>query len=111
MRDTNITDCRYYSSNANLCQEWIAWRQVILGTSFFPAFVTASGELKALGATCTHLDCTVQRRADLGIIWCSCHNGRYDDDGKNISGPPPKPLPKYIVKEDKEVIFVSREDS
>ena len=74
-------------------------------------FVAASGELKALGATCTHLDCTVQRRTDLGIIWCSCHNGRYDDDGKNISGPPPRPLPKYIVKEDSDAIFVSREDA
>ena len=71
--------------------------------------LTGEGELKAMAATCTHLDCTVQHRPDLGIIWCSCHNGRYDLDGKNISGPPPKPLEKYLVNEIKGEIFVSKE--
>ena len=71
--------------------------------------LTGEGELKAMAATCTHLDCTVQHRPDLGIIWCSCHNGRYDLDGKNISGPPPKPLETYIVNEIKGEIFISKE--
>jgi len=71
--------------------------------------LTGEGELKAMAATCTHLDCTVQHRPDLGIIWCSCHNGRYDLDGKNISGPPPQPLEKYVVNEIKGEIFVSKE--
>lgn len=74
-------------------------------------FATESGELKALTATCTHLDCTVQHRPDLGIIWCSCHNGRYDTDGGNISGPPPAPLASYKVNVVDGAIFVSREDS
>ncbi|HHI03562.1 MAG: plastoquinol--plastocyanin reductase [Candidatus Zixiibacteriota bacterium] len=71
--------------------------------------LTGEGELKAMAATCTHLDCTVQHRPDLEIIWCSCHNGRYDLDGKNISGPPPRPLEKYVVNEIKGEIFVSKE--
>lgn len=75
-------------------------------------YITESGELKALEATCTHLDCTVQHRPDLGIIWCSCHNGRYDHDGKNISGPPPRPLMAFTVKEeDSGTIFVTRENA
>jgi cytochrome b6-f complex iron-sulfur subunit len=74
-------------------------------------YQTEHGELKALTATCTHLDCTVQHRPDLGIIWCSCHNGRYDLNGNNISGPPPRPLERYVVKEVEGTIFVSREDS
>ena len=73
--------------------------------------VTGSGELKAMAAQCTHLDCTVQHRPDLGIIWCSCHNGRYDLDGGNISGPPPRPLEKFVVNEVNEDIFVSLEES
>jgi len=73
--------------------------------------VTGTGELKAMAATCTHLDCTVQHRPDLGIIWCACHNGRYDLDGNNISGPPPRPLEKYLIYEVDEDIFVSREDA
>lgn len=74
-------------------------------------FVTEKNELKAMSARCTHLDCTVQHRPDLGILWCSCHNGRYGIDGSNISGPPPRPLASYQVKEVGETIFVSKGDS
>ena len=55
------------------------------------------GEFKALSATCTHLDCTVQYRSDFGLIWCACHNGKYDLNGRNVSGPPPRPLDVYEV--------------
>ena len=74
-------------------------------------FMTDGGDLRALAATCTHLDCTVQHRPDLGIIWCSCHNGRYDTNGQNISGPPPKPLATYTINEVDGTIFVSREEA
>ena len=64
-----------------------------------PAIVirTASGELKAFSAVCTHLNCTVQYRGDLGHIWCACHNGHFDLNGQNIAGPPPRPLDAYVV--------------
>lgn len=55
------------------------------------------GSFRAFSATCTHLDCTVQYREDMGIIWCACHNGKYDLDGRNIEGPPPKPLDEFTV--------------
>jgi Rieske Fe-S protein len=58
---------------------------------------TAAGELRAFSATCTHLDCTVQYRKDMGVIWCACHNGRYDLTGRNIAGPPPRPLDEFRV--------------
>lgn len=80
------------------------------GRSLSIIAVNESGELKALSGTCTHLDCTVQHRPDLGIIWCACHNGRYDLDGLNISGPPPRPLEKFAVNEINGEIFVSKED-
>lgn len=57
----------------------------------------AKGEFKAFSATCTHLDCTVQYRSDFGLIWCACHNGKYDLNGKNVSGPPPRPLDTFEV--------------
>ena len=64
-----------------------------------PAMVVkmASGEIRAFSAQCTHLDCTVQYRDDIQHIWCACHNGHYDLAGKNIQGPPPRPLPTYDV--------------
>jgi cytochrome b6-f complex iron-sulfur subunit len=58
---------------------------------------TASGELRAFTAICTHLNCTVQYRDDLQHIWCACHNGHYDLNGINIEGPPPRPLEQYVV--------------
>lgn len=60
----------------------------------------------ALSARCTHLDCTVQYLKDKNVIWCACHNGKYDLTGRNISGPPPRPLTKYkaIVKGDELMI-------
>jgi Rieske Fe-S protein len=56
-----------------------------------------NGDFKAFSATCTHLDCTVQYREDMGLIWCACHNGKYDLNGKNIEGPPPRPLDAFAV--------------
>jgi len=81
------------------------------GRSLGLIIATEAGELKALAATCTHLDCTVMHRPDLGIIWCACHNGRYDLNGQNISGPPPKPLEQFIVNEIDGEIFVSKENA
>ncbi|OGR86536.1 MAG: hypothetical protein A3A86_06180 [Elusimicrobia bacterium RIFCSPLOWO2_01_FULL_60_11] len=67
----------------------------------------ASG-LLALSATCTHLDCLVQYRDDMGAIWCACHNGKYDLSGKNISGPPPRPLTPFAVKVIRDEIFIAK---
>lgn len=67
-----------------------------------------SGELRAFSASCTHLDCIVQYREDLGHIWCACHNGHFDLNGLNISGPPPRPLETYTVNETADQIVVSR---
>jgi Rieske Fe-S protein len=49
-------------------------------------------EYRAFTATCTHLDCVVEFRKKEQVIWCNCHNGQYDLNGRNVSGPPPKPL-------------------
>jgi cytochrome b6-f complex iron-sulfur subunit len=70
--------------------------------------LTAEGEYRALSAVCTHLSCTVQYRNDLHEIWCACHNGLYDLNGRNISGPPPRPLDAFQVHERGDEIVVSR---
>lgn len=55
------------------------------------------GSFRAFSATCTHLDCTVQFKKEMGIIWCACHNGKYDLNGRNVAGPPPRPLDEFTV--------------
>ena len=67
-----------------------------------------SGELRGFSAVCTHLGCTVQYRPDLGHIWCACHNGHFDLNGRNIAGPPPAPLEAFTVRVRGDEIVVSR---
>ena len=69
---------------------------------------TASGEYRAVSATCTHLSCTVQYRDDLHQVWCACHNGTYDVSGRTVSGPPPRPLEAFDVQVRGDEIFVRR---
>lgn len=54
-------------------------------------------EFKACSATCTHLDCVVEYRKEKNRIWCNCHNGQYDLNGRNVAGPPPRPLTPFKV--------------
>lgn len=69
---------------------------------------TPNDELKAFSAVCTHLACIVQYRSDISHIWCACHNGHFDLNGKNVEGPPPKPLEEYAVNVRGEQIVVSK---
>ena len=69
---------------------------------------TAEGDLRAFSATCTHLACTVQYRKDMGLIWCACHNGKYDLNGRNVSGPPPRPLDEYRVVIQGDEVVISK---
>ncbi len=72
---------------------------------------TSAGELRAFSAVCTHLNCTVQYRPDLSQIWCACHNGHYDLNGKNVAGPPPRPLEVFTVNARGNQIVVSKSAS
>jgi Rieske Fe-S protein len=68
---------------------------------------TTGGEWRAFSAVCTHLQCTVQFRPDQERIWCACHNGYYDLSGKNVAGPPPRPLDQFEVTVKEEDVIVS----
>lgn len=71
--------------------------------------LTSDGKYHAISAVCTHLNCTVQYRSDLRSVWCACHNGMYTVDGRNISGPPPRPLESYDVILKGDEIYVRRQ--
>jgi cytochrome b6-f complex iron-sulfur subunit len=69
----------------------------------------ADGSWVALDAVCTHLGCTVEYLPEKNRIHCACHGGEYDPvTGKNIAGPPPRPLQKYQVKMTDAGVVVSR---
>jgi cytochrome b6-f complex iron-sulfur subunit len=69
---------------------------------------TAEGDLRAFSARCTHLNCTVQYDPAAKEIACACHGGQFDLNGKNVGGPPPKPLTSYSVNVRGDEIVVSR---
>lgn len=69
---------------------------------------TPQGELKAFSAVCTHLNCTVQYDDQTSVIWCACHNGKFDLNGQVISGPPPRPLDAYQVNVRGDDVVVSK---
>lgn len=70
---------------------------------------TPEGDYRAFSAVCTHLQCTVQYRQDFKHIWCACHNGHFDLTGRNIAGPPPRPLEEYRVEiRGEEVVVIRR---
>jgi Rieske Fe-S protein len=76
-----------------------------------PALLTRTkdGQLHAFSAVCTHLGCTVQFRPEKDNIWCACHGGCYDPStGKNIAGPPPKPLTALKVEVIDSKVIVSK---
>ncbi len=69
---------------------------------------TQEGELRAFSAICTHLACSVHYELDTGTIYCPCHGGRFDLSGAVIAGPPPSPLPSYLVEISGDEIVVSK---
>ena len=70
--------------------------------------MTAEGELVALSAVCTHFECTVHYEPGLREIECPCHKGVYDVYGKNIKGPPPRPLLRYEITKEADGLLISK---
>ncbi|MBI2298232.1 MAG: Rieske (2Fe-2S) protein [Armatimonadetes bacterium] len=63
----------------------------------------------AYSAICTHLGCTVAYEPERGRIHCACHGGVYDArSGRNVSGPPPKPLTPFQTSVVEGKVVVSR---
>jgi cytochrome b6-f complex iron-sulfur subunit len=70
------------------------------------------GSLTAFVAVCTHLDCNVTYLPQQRKFYCACHDGWYDENGLNISGPPPRPLRTLeVILEGENIIIRRREKS
>jgi Rieske Fe-S protein len=55
---------------------------------------TRDDKLLAYSQKCTHLSCAVVPDLDAGILRCPCHDGVFElATGRNVAGPPPRPLP------------------
>ena len=68
--------------------------------------INDGGELRAVSGICTHENCAVEWRVELGIIQCPCHDGRFNTRGKVLSGPPPAPLLEFGVVVEEEQVYI-----
>jgi Rieske Fe-S protein len=62
--------------------------------------------LRAFSLICTHLGCTVQWQTDKKEFYCPCHDGRFDEFGDVLAGPPPIPLEQIFVRLEGEIVTV-----
>ena len=69
-------------------------------------FRDPDGKLKAFDSKCTHAGCNVEFQGEK--IYCHCHGGTYNLNGKNIAGPPPRPLTELGIIEEEELLYVFR---
>ncbi len=69
----------------------------------------ADGGWTAFVGVCTHLDCNVSYLAAEKKFFCACHDGWYDEEGRNIAGPPPSPLRRLSVSVEGAEIVIKKE--
>lgn len=55
------------------------------------------GKPVVLSSMCTHAGCPVEWHGNENRFFCPCHRGIFDADGKNVGGPPPKPLARLAA--------------
>ena len=74
------------------------FKDLLIGET--PAIIVHTKEkgFIALSRVCTHLGCLVNYYPEKQLFICPCHAGVYDLEGNVVSGPPPRPLPKYSVR-------------
>jgi cytochrome b6-f complex iron-sulfur subunit len=62
--------------------------------------------LRAFSLVCTHLGCIVEWQADKKEFYCPCHDGRFDEFGDVLAGPPPIPLEQIPVRVEEDMVTV-----
>lgn len=65
------------------------------------------GEVRVFSDICTHLGCRVNWRPDVQHYISPCHDGHFDIMGKNVSGPPPRPLDEFNTRIENGNLFVT----
>lgn len=64
----------------------------------------AQASFTVFAVNCTHLGCPVNWLANAQLFLCPCHGGVYYANGEVAGGPPPKPLFRYEVRVQDDVV-------
>lgn len=73
--------------------------------------MTGEGKMRAFKGVCTHLTCNVTYLPEQKKFHCPCHEGWFDENGTNISGPPPGPLEEFLLRIEGTELVVSKAGS
>ena len=71
-------------------------------------FRKADGTLVALKGVCSHMECNITYKPEARKFYCPCHKGWFDENGKNVQGPPPKPLEIFVYSVEEGKLIVAR---
>mgnify|MGYP005838865785 CR=1 FL=1 len=64
------------------------------------------GEVEAISLVCTHLGCTVEWQPENQQFYCPCHEGKFDGEGRAVSGPPKLSLERLKVRREGDKVWV-----
>ena len=64
------------------------------------------GKFTVYDVRCTHLGCPVNYKDETSRYYSPCHGGVFDDEGRVLAGPPPRPLDRYEYKVEQGVLYV-----
>ena len=71
-------------------------------------YTKTDGSILALKGVCSHMECNVDYKPEERRFYCAGHKGWFDENGKNISGPPPKPLEIFVITEEGEKLIIAK---
>ena len=74
------------------------------------AFVSrkADGSFEVYHSHCTHAGCPINWSSAAERFFSPCHGGVFDDEGRVLAGPPPRPLDRYELKVENDVLYAGR---
>lgn len=61
---------------------------------------------RVLSPICTHMGCNVAWNGERKRFLCPCHGGQYAPDGRNVAGPPPRPLDQLPNRVENGVLMI-----
>jgi len=67
-----------------------------------------NGTTQALKGVCTHMECNVTYKPADRKFYCACHKGWFDENGRNIEGPPPKPLEVFDITIEGDKLIIAK---
>jgi cytochrome b6-f complex iron-sulfur subunit len=72
-----------------------------------PTIVLRTAEsVKAFSLICTHLGCIIEWQQNQLEFYCPCHDGRFDQFGEVLAGPPPVPLEQFSTRIEADKVIV-----